>query len=170
LETSPIHFRRGAPASESTFPMEVSPMANRARPRIAINDEHGRLVGAADFEVVNPREARASLHVEAGHLPVGARQRLVDALLDAPEISSRTHLQVALPLGQSEILDRIRQRCDVEEVRAAGATCLIEATFRSQTGAPAADPSDGQTSPERHLDVTETDLQRCRPAPTRTPP
>ena len=48
-------------------------MANRARPRIAINDEDGRPVGAADIEVVNPSEARASLHVESGHLPVGSR-------------------------------------------------------------------------------------------------
>ena len=70
-------------------------MANRARPRIAINDEDGRPVGAADIEVVNPSEARASLHVESGHLPVGSRQRLVDAVLDAPEISSRQHVQVA---------------------------------------------------------------------------
>jgi hypothetical protein len=107
-------------------------MANRARPRIAINDEDGRLVGAADIEVVNPWEARASLHVESGHLPVGARRRLVDAMLDAPEISSCQHVQVALPLGDGEILDRIRQRCDIDEMRAAGATCLVEATLWPQ--------------------------------------
>jgi hypothetical protein len=113
------------------IPMEASPMANRARPRITINDEDGRLVGVADIEVVNLWQARASLHVESGHLPVGARQRLVDAILDAPEISSRQHVQVALPLGDGEILNRIRQRCDIDEVRAAGATCLVEATFRT---------------------------------------
>ena len=60
-------------------------------------------------------------------LPVGARTRLVDAVLDAPEVRLCQHVQVALPLGDSEILDRVRERCDTEEVRAVGATCLVEA-------------------------------------------
>jgi hypothetical protein len=104
-------------------------MANRARPQIAINDEDGRPVAAADIDVVDPSAARASLHVESGHLPVGTRRRLVDAVLDAPEISSRQHVQVALPIGDGEILDRVRERCETEEVRAAGATCLVEANL-----------------------------------------
>jgi hypothetical protein len=112
--------------------MEVSPVANRARPRIAIHDEDGRPVGAAEIEVVNHWQVRASLHVESGHLPIGARRRLVDAIFDAPEISSRQHVQVALPLGDCEILDRIRQRCDIDEMRAAGATCLVVATVRTR--------------------------------------
>jgi hypothetical protein len=109
-------------------------MADHARPRIAINDENGRPVGGADIEIVNRGRVRASLHVESGHLPVGARQRLVDAVLDAPEIRSIRHVQVALPLGDGEVLDRIRQRCDIDDVRAAGATCLVEATFRKDSG------------------------------------
>ena len=59
-------------------------------------------------------EVRASLSVESGHLPAGTRTRLVDAVLDAPEVSSCTHVQVALPLGETEILDRVRERCDTE--------------------------------------------------------
>jgi hypothetical protein len=118
-------------------------MANPARPRIAIDDEDGRLVGAADIEVVDLWQARASLHVESGHLPAGTRQRLVDAVLDAPEIRSRRHVQVALPLGDGEILDRIRQLCDIDQMRAAGATCLVEATIRNHRRALAGDQSNG---------------------------
>ena len=118
-------------------------MVNPARPRIAIDDEDGRLVGAADIEVVDLWQARASLHVESGHLPAGTRQRLVDAVLDAPEIRSRQHVQVALPLGDGEILDRIRQLCDIDQMRAAGATCLVEATIRNHRGALAGDQSNG---------------------------
>src|SRR5689334_13615104 len=33
-------------------------------------------------------------------LPVGARTRLVDAVLDAPEVRLCQHVQVALPLGR----------------------------------------------------------------------
>jgi hypothetical protein len=102
-------------------------MSERDRPRISIEDEDGRCVAEADIEVVSRSEVRASLHVEPGHLPRGTRARLVDAVLDTPEVSSCGHVQVALPLGDTEILDRVRERCDLEEVRAAGATCLVEA-------------------------------------------
>jgi len=102
-------------------------MPDRARPRVSVDDEDGRPVASADIEVVAPCAARASLHVEPGHLPVGARTRLVDAVLDAPEVRLCQHVQVALPLGDSEILDRVRERCDTEEVRAVGAPCLVEA-------------------------------------------
>jgi hypothetical protein len=104
-------------------------MTERDRRRIAVEDEGGRCVAEADIEVVGGLEVRASLHVEAGQLPRATRTRLVDAVLDAPEVSSCEHVQVALPLGDAEILSRVRERCDVEEVRAAGATCLVEADF-----------------------------------------
>jgi len=63
-------------------------MTDRARSRISVDDEDGRHVAAADIEVVDSSEVRASLHVESGHLPVGTRTRLVDAVLDTPEVSS----------------------------------------------------------------------------------
>ena len=102
-------------------------MTDRARSQISVDDEAGRHMATADIEVVDPSVVRASLHVESGHLPVGTRTRLVDAVLDTPEVSSCTHVQVALPLGETEILDRVRERCDTDDVRAAGATCLVEA-------------------------------------------
>ena len=113
-------------------------MTDRARSQISVNDEDGRPVAAADIEVVDPSEVRASLHVESGHLPVGTRTRLVDAVLDTPEVSSGEHVRVALPLGDTEILDRVRKRCDTGEVRATGATCLVEADL---PGHPDVEPS-----------------------------
>ena len=102
-------------------------MTDRARSQISVDDEDGRRVAAADVEVVDPSRVRASLHVESGHLPVGTRTRLVDAVLDAPEVSSCERMEVALPLGDTEILDRVRERCDTDDARAAGTTCLVEA-------------------------------------------
>jgi hypothetical protein len=102
-------------------------MDEHDRPRISVEDEDGRCVAEADIDVVGHSEVRASLHVEPGHLPRGTRTRLVDAVLDTPEVRSSEHVQVALPLGDTEILDRVRERCHAEEVRAAGATCLVEA-------------------------------------------
>ena len=101
-------------------------MTDRARPQIAIDDEYGRPVAAADIELIDLAMARASLHVESGHLPIGTRGRLVDAVLDSPEIRSRQWLQVALPLGDTEMLNRVRERCIGAQLRAAGVTCLID--------------------------------------------
>ena len=104
-------------------------MTERARPLIAIDDEYGRPVAAADIELVDPVLARASLHVEAGHVPMGTRGRLVDAVLDNPEIRSRQWIQVALPLGDTEMLNRVRERCVGAQARAAGVTCLIDVSL-----------------------------------------
>jgi hypothetical protein len=42
-------------------------------------------------------------------------------------VRSRRQVQVTLPLGDIEILDRVRQRSVVGGFRAAGSTCLLEA-------------------------------------------
>lgn len=109
-------------------------MPDHARSRIAIDDDHGRPVAAADIEVVEPQIARASLHVESGHLPAGTRERLVDAVLDAPEVRSRRRVQVALPLGETELLQRVRERCGSARTRVAGSTALVDAELPGRGG------------------------------------
>lgn len=99
-------------------------------PEVAIDDEDGRRLASAEIDLADRSTVRASMHIEAGHIPPGTRARLVDAVLDTPEVAARRHVQVTLPLGDSEILQRIRERCDETEARAAGTTCLVEASFR----------------------------------------
>lgn len=77
---------------------------------------------------------RARLHVEAGHLPPGTRSRLVDAILDLPEMQTGARLQASLPLGDCELLGRFRERCAHVTTKAAGASCLIDATTTSGAG------------------------------------
>ena len=107
-------------------------MSDHSEPDVAIDDEDGRRLAAAQIDLADQSTARASLHVEAGHIPPGARARLVDAVLDTPEVAAREHVQVALPLGDSEILERVRERCDDTETHAAGSTCVIEADIHEQ--------------------------------------
>ena len=118
-------------------------MTEPARPRIAIDDDHGRPVAAAEIEVVEPEVARASLHVEAGHLPAGTRERLVDAVMDAPEVRSSRQVQVALPLGQTEILEPVRDRCGTAETRAAGSTALVDGALPEPDGGRRVGPVSG---------------------------
>ena len=105
-------------------------MLDHPGPEVAIDDADGRRLASAEIDLADRSTVRAAMHIEAGHLPPGTRARLVDAVLDTPEVAARRRVQVTLPLGDSEILERIRERCDKTEARAAGATCLVEASFR----------------------------------------
>jgi hypothetical protein len=90
--------------------------------------ENGHVVGVADVETTDdPAVIRASLHAEAGHRPVGAGARLVDAVLDLEETRRRHILQASLPSGDVEALQQIRSRCPEVRTRPAGATCLVDA-------------------------------------------
>jgi len=106
-------------------------MAAPAPPRIVIDGEDGSTLAIATIDIIDPDVVRASLHVSPGHLPPGTRTRLVDAVFDDPEVRSRRQVQVTLPLGDTEILDRVRQRGLIATFRAAGSTCLVEAELPS---------------------------------------
>ena len=90
-------------------------------------EEDGRVLAEATLHA-DPEQGsvRADLHVEAGHLPVGTRTRLVDAVLD--QSAAGSHLDATLPAGDGEILDRLRERCDDVQARAAGSSTLARAT------------------------------------------
>ena len=105
----------------------AAPAQAPAPPRIVIDGDDGRALAVARIDIVDVDTARASLHVASGHLPVGIRSRLVDAVFDDPDVRSRHHVQVTLPLGDTEILDRVRRRGSTVTFRAAGSTCLAEA-------------------------------------------
>jgi hypothetical protein len=94
---------------------------------ITIEDDNGRVLAAADVQA-EPEVVRAALRAEAGHLPPGTRARLVDAVLDIPNAEPGTRLEVSLPAGDAEMLQRIRERCEQVQTRAAGASCLLNTT------------------------------------------
>jgi hypothetical protein len=104
----------------------IFPMAEW-RKRVEI-DVGGRVVATADVE--RPESAgpvRVVVNVESGHLPTGSRTRLVDAMFDLPELQPGDQFEAAVPIGDAEILDRLRQRLADVRTRPAGATCLVEA-------------------------------------------
>jgi hypothetical protein len=93
--------------------------------------DNGQLLAEATIRSTTDRPTiHADMHVEAGHLPIGTRTRLVDAVLDLAAMESGTHLQVNLPAGDAEILDRLRARCDDLQTRSAGASCLATGILR----------------------------------------
>jgi hypothetical protein len=91
-------------------------------------EEDGRTVATAEMHPADDTGVlQSDLHAESGQLPAGTRGRLVDAVLDHPDADQADHLVATMPLGDTEMLERVRERCDDVETRAAGATKIVEA-------------------------------------------
>ena len=99
---------------------------------VEVSDSQGTLASAdVTISQESDRTARASLRATAGHLTPGIRASLVDAVLDLPEVQDSARLEAAFPLGDSETLYRLRQRCQDVRTHPAGTTALVEANLGS---------------------------------------
>jgi hypothetical protein len=110
-----------------------------------------RIVAAADVTTTEEAEgtARASLHAASGHITPGSRASLVDAVMDLPEVQESTHLEAALPLGDSETLGRLRERSENVTTRAAGSSALLDADI------PMGDAPGPEENPDRETPVPD---------------
>jgi hypothetical protein len=94
---------------------------------IRIEDEGRTLASAEVHPTGEPGVIHSDLHVESGPLPAGTRTRLVDAVLDHPQVDAAERLVATMPLGDTEMLARVRQRSRDVRAHAAGATKIVEA-------------------------------------------
>jgi hypothetical protein len=88
--------------------------------------------------------ARASLSAVSGHIAPGSRASLVDAVMDLPEVRASGQLKAAVPLGDGESLERLRERTDDSTTRPAGSTALVDAKIPPD-GEPGSGRETGET-------------------------
>ena len=88
-----------------------------------------RIVAAAEVTMPAAGTARTSLHAAAGHIAPGWRANLVDAVMDLPEVRASARLEATVPLGDSEFLQRLRERTVDAITRPVGSTLLLDATI-----------------------------------------
>jgi hypothetical protein len=90
-------------------------------------DHEGETVCSAQVRVDEDAGCvRVSFHAESGHVPQGVRERLVDEVLELPQVRSSDHVAISVPRGDAESLFRLRERCDVVSVRPVGSTVIVE--------------------------------------------
>ena len=89
--------------------------------------------------------AEASLYAASGHIAPGSRASLVDAVMDLPEVAQSARLKVAVPLGDTESLWRLRERTDDTVTRAAGSTALVDANIPADDEPKSGQEPDGET-------------------------
>jgi len=74
---------------------------------------YGNRVVTSAYVTVSPavsHTVRASVHAQSGHIPAGSRTNLIDAILELPEVQASAHLEVTVPLGDAESIQRLGQR------------------------------------------------------------
>jgi hypothetical protein len=98
-----------------------------------------RTVAAAEVTTTAGPEgtARTSLRATSDHVGPGYRADLVDAVMDLPEVQASTRLEATIPLGDGELLGRLRERTQDAVTRAAGSTALVDADIPPPAGPPA---------------------------------
>ena len=78
--------------------------------------------------------ARIWLRAVPGHVPPGRRAILVDAVMDRPEVQASARLEATVPLGDTELLERLRQRTRDAVTRPAGCSALLDADIPRPAG------------------------------------
>ncbi|HEY9242497.1 MAG TPA: hypothetical protein VIP48_10975 [Streptosporangiaceae bacterium] len=114
--------------------------------RVEIKDGD-QTVAAAEVSKQPDGAARASLHAASGHVARGHRAELVDAVVDLPEVQEGSRLEATVPLGDSETLQRLRERTEETQTRPAGSTALVDGTI-PEAGAGSGDDRPGTSQPE----------------------
>ncbi len=90
-------------------------------------DDDGRMLASAEVHATDrPGVVHTDLHVESGSLPPATRTRIVDAVLEHPDVHDADRLVATMPMGDTEMLERVRERSHVVETRPAGATVIVE--------------------------------------------
>jgi hypothetical protein len=94
-------------------------------------EEDGRLLSQATVSAPDENnEARAQVHVAAGQLPSGTRQKMADALHEAVTEDEAEALTAAVPRGDAELVEGIKEHLSGAELRAAGASSIIRGQLK----------------------------------------
>ena len=118
-------------------------MTNQEEPRhLEIKDETDRTVAQAEVTTALGPDGtvRTSMQSDA-YAPPGYRASLVDAVMDLPEVQASDRVEAAVPYGDAESLERLRERTEDAQTRAAGATTLLDANVPNVTE-PGPEPGD----------------------------
>ena len=130
-------------------------MTNPETPRhVEIKDDDDRIVAEAEVTTARGPEGtvRTSMHAKDAYVRTGHRARLVDAVMDLPEVQASDRVEAAIPYGDGESLERLRERTEDAQARAAGATTLLDANIPSSRSPACEEQAGNQAAGEQPTD------------------
>ena len=126
-------------------------MTDPETPRhVEVRDDDDRTAAVAEVTTARGPDGtvRTSMYAKSEHVRPGDRAALVDAVMGLPEVKESDRMEAAVPLGDAESVERLREHTDGAVLRAAGATTLLDANLPPDGLPQAAEPSAGEPPSE----------------------
>jgi uncharacterized phage protein gp47/JayE len=116
--------------------------------RIEVKDEDQTIAAAEVTPLDNSGgTVRTSFLASSGPAPPGSRASLIDAVMDLPEVQNSSRMEATVPLGDTESLERLRERTDETVTRPAGSTALVDGDIPSAShAAPSQEPGSEESA------------------------
>ena len=114
---------------------------------VEVRDDEDRTAAVAEVTTATGPDGtvRTSMYAKSEHVRPGDRAALVDEVMGLPEVRESARMEAAVPLGDAESVERLRERTDDTVLRAAGSTTLIDASMpRDDEQRRAQPPDEGQ--------------------------
>ena len=114
---------------------------------VEVRDDDDRTAAVAEVTTAEGPDGtvRTSMHAKSEHVRPGDRAALVDEVMGLPEVQASNRMEAAVPLGDAESVERLRERTDDAVLRAAGATTLLDAILPPHGGQQAVEPPAGDS-------------------------
>ncbi len=105
-------------ADRPAAPATVARKLSADNQQISVEKDGQTLAQATVSAPDENNEVRAHVHVASGHLPVGTRQKLVEAVHEVVNDGNARRLTATVPLGDAELVEGIRGHLHDVELRA----------------------------------------------------
>lgn len=109
---------------------------SHTRPEVQHGPDHVTRIRSVDGAVTSTvriddraRTCRIDFTVAHGRRTRTASEDVLAAIFDLPELATCHELHAALPLGASDLVAGLTNRLAMAHTRAAGVTCLLDATI-----------------------------------------
>ena len=114
---------------------------------VEVRDDDDRTAAVAEVTTAKGPDGtvRASMHAKSEHVRPGDRAALVDEVMGLPEVKASDRVEASVPLGDTESVERLRERTDNAVLRAAGGTTLLDANLLPDNGQQAAGRAAGES-------------------------
>jgi hypothetical protein len=114
---------------------------------VEVRDDDDRTAAVAEVTTARGPDGtvRTSMYAKSEHVRPGDRAALVDEVMGLPEVRESDRMEAAVPLGDAESVERLRERTDDAVLRVAGSTTLLDANLPPRGGHQAAEPPAGQS-------------------------
>lgn len=89
----------------------------------------GRMMASAAVSARDRHRVLVTVHVEAGHLPVQTRPRLVDSVVAAVLQRGVPVVDLVLPRGDAQLWECVAERLRITSTHPSGATVLVHAAL-----------------------------------------